>query len=140
MTIVTGYLTKSLMDCLVVVLVVTPFQYKFDLYTIIGYILAFSLGFLLRIMVEWDANTLTWKKSIIQAVMGLVLCYLCVLMGKDSFPKFIKLEFCIFCCALFSIFIVNLGIKYFKIGAGGLARLLLKRLLAEDPKPEEDKL
>lgn len=137
MTILTNF-AKGIANFLIILKLVQPINHNIDLYTFIGYVLAFSLGLLLRIVVEWDANTLTWKKSIIQAIMGLVLCYLCVLGGRDFFPN-LKLEYCIFICSLFSIFIVGVLIKTFKLGFPEIARLLLKRLTAYDPKPEEDK-
>lgn len=103
----------------------------------IGSGMAIIMGFMLRIVIEWNNNTITWKKSVIQAVMSLCLCYLCVLYWRDYAPN-IKLEYYLFFCSLFSVFIVGLLEKTFKLGVSGYAKILLKKILAEDSKPKED--
>lgn len=103
----------------------------------IGSALAIFAGFTLRIAIEWNNSSLTWKKSLIQAIFSLCLCYLSILFWRDYTPN-VKLEYYLFFCSLFSVFIVGVLEKTFKMGLSGYARLLLKKALAEDTKPTED--
>lgn len=100
----------------------------------IGCLLAIVMGFTLRIAIEWNNNALSWKKSFIQALMSLVLCYVSVIVWRDITPN-VKLEYYLFFCSLFSVFIVGLLEKVFKLGLSGYARILLRRVLAEDAHP-----
>lgn len=99
----------------------------------IGGLLAVFMGFLLRIIIDWKDNTISWKNSLIQAGMSLILCSMCVVVYSDLQPK-LRIEYFLFFCSLFSVFIIGLLEKVFKLGLSGYARLLLKRVLAEDPK------
>lgn len=103
----------------------------------IGSILAIIAGFTLRIAVDWNNDTISWKKSLIQAIFSLCLCYLSVLFWRDYTPN-VKLEYYLFFCSLFSVFIVSVLEKTFKMGLLGYARVLVKKVMAEDTKPRED--
>jgi len=108
-----------------------------DIRFYIGSGLAVLMGLLLRIAIEWNNDTLTWKRSIVGALFSLGLCYLSVLVWRDYTPH-VKLEYYLFFCSLFSVFIVGLLEKVFKMGLSGYARLLIQRVIAEDTKPKED--
>lgn len=103
----------------------------------IGSALAILAGFTLRIAIEWNNSSLTWKKALIQAIFSLCLCYLSILFWRDYTPN-VKLEYYLFFCSLFSVFIVGVLEKTFKMGLLGYARVLVKKVMAEDSKPMED--
>ena len=108
-----------------------------DLRFYIGSALAIIMGLILRIAIEWNNDSLSWKKSLISVIFSLCLCYLSVLFWRDYTPK-VKLEYYLFFCSLFSVFIVGVLEKVFKMGFMSYFKLLVRGALAEDSKPKED--
>jgi len=104
----------------------------------IGAVIAVAMGFLLRVMIELKNHTFTWRNSFIQAVMSLCLCYLCALGYRDFGLRF-KIEWYLFFCSCFSVFIVGLLEKTMKMGLTSYARFLLRKVMADDPKPSDHK-
>lgn len=136
MTLVIVDIFKGTLNAFVVMVAIALGQ-DLDVRTLIGYVIMFVLGLTLRLLVEYNNNTITWKNSIVQAGMGAILSYMSVHVCRDWFPTF-KVEYCIFCCSLFSIFIVDFGIKAFKKGLPNVARLWASKILAENPKQGEE--
>lgn len=138
MTIVIN-LSKAVLNFIVLNALISSATTTIDMQFYIGSGLAIIMGFLLRIVIEWNNGTITLKKSLIQAVMSLCLCYLCVLVWRDYKPA-VKLEYYLFFCSLFSVFIVGVAERTVKLGISGYAKILLKKVLAEDSKPTEEQL
>lgn len=103
----------------------------------VGCLLAIVAGFLLRVGIEINNNSLTRKSALIQAIYSTCLCYLSVLVWRD-WDLGLKLEYYLFFCSCFSVFIVGLLEKTFKKGLSGYAEGFIKRVLAKDNKQEEN--
>lgn len=103
----------------------------------IGCGLAIFMGLILRFAIEWNNNTITLKRATVQLIMSLVLCYVAVLIWRDFTPN-MKLEYYLFLSSLFSVFIVGLGEKTIKMGFVGYARILLRKVLADEAHPHKE--
>ena len=106
----------------------------------IGSVLAFISGFGLRLMGDIRNKKMTWLNSFVQFVTSICLC-LATFVFKDSFAKWMKLEYFIFFSALSSVYIIDVIQKSFKVGFLNYVTLLqngLGKVVAENNKPKEE--
>lgn len=131
-----AYILNSVLNFFVVVTLIKAGTIN-DPKFYIGCAMAIFMGFMLRIVIEWNNGTITWKKSLIQAAMSVCICYIFTVMWIDLKYN-IKLEYILFTCSCFSTFIVGVFEKTMKLGISGYAKILLKKVLAEDQKIKEE--
>lgn len=105
-----------------------------DLLIHAGAAMAIVMAFLLRIAMEWEKNTLSFKSTIVQAISTLSLCFVSIYVWHD-FLKWSKgFEIYVFFSSLFSVFIVGEIEVAFKIGFRKWLKNSLVKIMALEDK------
>lgn len=97
------------------------------------YSLAVLLAFILRLGIEYNKNTLTWRNAFIQTIYTISYCYFAILVWNSYLNYGKGFEVYLFLNSLFAVFIVGQLEVMFQMGFKAWAKKWIKSVIASEP-------
>lgn len=129
-------MVKGGVDFVVLNVVAVPFIN--DPALMLWYSLSVLLAFILRLGIEYNNNTLTWRSAFIQTIYTISYCYLAIIVWFTWINYGKGFEVYLFLNSLFAFFMVKQVQVMFKFGIRAWGRKWVQSLIAAEPTKEDD--
>lgn len=123
-------MSRGTTEFLILNIVVVPFVS--DPLLLAWYSLSIFLAFVLRLAMEYDERTLTWKTGIRQAVYTVSYCYFAIIFWFSYLNYKSGFEIYLFLNSLFAVFLVGQLKHIFQIGVKATLKKWLRGFLASE--------